>query len=774
MITRRSFLGAVSAFSAAQAFNRTAFSLSKSAISKSGGEAKNDVTKFVNIKIGTGGHGHTYPGATVPFGMVQLSPDTYTDGWDWCSGYYLTDTSIMGFTHTHLSGTGGADLLDFLVMPGTGPAKTEPGSRENPDEGYRSRFSHDEEIATPGYYSVLLKDYGIRAEMTATERVGFHKYTFPKSDSSHMIVDLVHGTGKEPSIIWAELQVVNGDTLLGGRKMHGWADGRELYFAMKFSKPATKIEILSDGNKLDGSTKEAKGKALKCLLHFETSEGEAVYVKTGLSSVSAAGALNNLNSEVPDWDFEKVRSAARASWQQELSKIHIETSSEKNRIIFYTALYHMMVAPTLFDDVDGKYRGMDAAVHQLKEGEHNYSTYSLWDTYRAAHPMYTLIQQERVPELINCLIRMSVESPDGPPVWPLQARETGCMVGYHSAPVIAEAIVKGFKVNTAEAYPPYRKRAMVDDYRGLSDYRKYGYIPCDLVDESASKTLDYAYDDWAVAQIARAAGAKDLHDALVARSKNYQHLFDKQIGFIRPKLSDGKWAGPFDPKEISITKKWRDFTESNSWQTTFAVQHDPKGLIELFGGRDEFMKKLDALFEQSTTLPADMPPDVAGLVGMYAHGNEPSHHITYLYAYAGAPYKTQKWVRSLMETMYRNDPDGLAGNEDCGQMSAWYVMSSLGFYPVDPVSGNYVFGSPLFDKVEVELGNGKKLIVEARNNSPENVYVQSVKFNGKPHHKSWFRHADIVQGATIVFEMGDKPNEDFGKAESALPPSLPA
>jgi predicted alpha-1,2-mannosidase len=736
--------------------------------------AGEDVTRFVNIAIGTGGHGHTYPGATMPFGMVQLSPDTYNDGWDWCSGYHYSDSSIMGFSHTHLSGTGASDMLDVLLMPGTGPAKTIPGARENPGEGYRSRFSHSDEVATPGYYSVLLRDYGVRAELSATERAGIHKYTFPKSATSHFILDLTHLYGLAPGgVEWSELKIVNGDTIVGGRAVNRWAPGREIYFAMKFSKPFNSSEIVSEDKKVDARAREAKSNSLKAIVHYQTSEGEVIYVKTGISGVSVDGAIKNLEAEIPDWNFDRVRQAAHEAWRKELSRITIETSNQRYREIFYTSLYHMMVAPTLFDDVDGQYRGMDGKIHRLPPGLHNYSTFSLWDTYRAAHPFYTVALTERVPDFVNCLIRMAQESPAGMPIWPLQGKETFCMTGYHSSSVIAEASAKGFKgIDFSQAYPMMRKRAIDDDYRGLAYYRKLGYIPCDKEEESCSKTMEYVYDDWAVAHIAGAVGAIGDQKLLLERSRNYRNLFDSKVGFIRPRLENGEWTDPFDPVEMGHSKRWRDYTESNPWETTFAIQHDPKGYMELFGGPKAFVEKLDSLFSQSTQLPPDAPPDIAGMVGQYAHGNEPCHHIAYLYAYAGVPHKTQARVRSLLEMEYDNQPNGLAGNEDCGQMSAWYVMSAMGFYAVDPVSGNYVFGTPLFDRVVVDLGRGSKLVVEAKRSSPSDQYIQSITFNGKAHDKIWFRHSDIANGATIVFQLGGEPNLQFGAGENAVPPSL--
>jgi predicted alpha-1,2-mannosidase len=775
MLSRRSFLSALSAFPITRLLGRGGFAGELPILSESNSAATSgneDVTKFVKIAIGTGGHGHTYPGATVPFGMVQLSPDTFNDGWDWCSGYHYSDSSIMGFSHTHLSGTGASDMLDFLLMPGTGPTKIFPGSRQNPGEGYRSRFSHEEEIAAPGYYAVTLRDYEIRAELSATERAGIHRYTFPKSDSSHFILDLFHGYGNAP-ILWANLKIVGNDMVVGGRSVKGWAPGREIYFAMKFSKPFRSFQIISDDKPLNAEAREAKGSSLKCLVNFETGKGEVILVKTGISGVSAEGAQKNVESEIPDWDFEKVRRAAHVAWSKNLSKIRITTDNLRQKRIFYTAMYHMMVAPTLFDDVDGNYRGMDGKVHQVPSGLHNYSTFSLWDTYRAAHPMYTLCQSERVPDFVNGLARMAAESPDGVPIWPLQAKETFCMTGYHASSVFAEALTKGFKgIDFAKIYPLLRKRAMVDDYRGLGYYRKLGYIPCDKEEESASKTMEYSYDDWAVAHIAQAVGEADDAKLLVKRSANYKNLFDASTGFIRSRLENGQWAEPFASTEMGYSKQWRDYTESDPWETTFTVQHDPAGLIGLFGGPQGFVEKLDTLFTTSSQLPADAPPDIAGMVGQYAHGNEPCHHMAYLYCYAGAAYKTQDRVRKLLEMEYDDQPDGLAGNEDCGQMSAWYVISSLGFYAVDPVSGNYVFGTPLFDRAEVDLGRGKRLVVETKRSAPDHHYIQSLTFNGKPRTKLWFRHADIADGATIVFTMGAKPNEQFGSGQDALPPSL--
>jgi predicted alpha-1,2-mannosidase len=740
--------------------------------------APEDLTKSVNVFIGTGGHGHTYPGATVPFGMVQLSPDTKTSGWDWCSGYHYSDSSIMGFSHTHLSGTGVADMFDVLVMPGTGPVFTEPGDAGKPGTGYRSRFSHANESAEPGYYSVLLDDYKIKAELTATERAGLHKYTFPQSDSSHFIIDMAHAVlgekpGSEPHVLSSGLKIENDHTISGERRMGDWAKGRYIYFVLQFSKPFASAELVSAGKTLDASVRETNGTSLKCLVNYKTKAGETILVRVGLSGVSVEGARKNLNKEIPDWDFARVRRAAHDAWQHEFSKVRVQTANVKHKTIFYTSLYHTMVAPTLYDDVDGQYRGMDLKVHQMPKGEHNYSTFSLWDTYRALHPLYTIMQPEREPALMNCLVRMAAESPAGVPIWPLQGSETFCMTGYHSVVVLAEAAVKGFKgIDYEKAYPYFLKRAMEDDYRGLGYYRKLNYIPSDKEEESATKTLEYSYDDWSLAQLARVLGKTGDYEKFLERSKNYRNLWDSSTGFIRPRLANGDWAAPFDPKLTGTTKKWRDYTEANAWQATWLAQHDPQGYANLLGGREAMVAKLDALFNQSSDINGEVPVDMTGLVGMYAHGNEPSHHIAYLYDYAGAPWKTQERVLSLLENQYSANPDGLAGNEDCGQMSAWYVISALGFYAVDPASGNYVFGAPLFERVSLDMGAGHRLLVEAKRKSPSDKYIQSVTLNGKPYNKLWFNHSAVVKGGTLVFEMGPEPNKNFGAGADAVPPSL--
>jgi len=727
----------------------------------------------VNIFQGTGGHGHLYPGASMPFGMVQLSPDTYTDDWDWCSGYHSSDTSIMGFSHTHLSGTGCGDLLDFLVMPRTGEVKLEPGDRKNPESGYRSKFDKKTEAGEPGYYRVILADSNIKAELTATEHAGLHRYTFPASDSAHVIVDLAHiYGGVEKNLNWSSLQVAGNDTLLVAHSTNSWGANREMFGAMQFSRPFDKIEVYVDGKATTAVNSEARGKIVKAVIHYKTHAGEQLLIKTGLSGTGLDGAQKNLKAEIPAWDFNKVQSDAASAWKAQLSKIEIETPDRNLRTLFYTSLYHSTLGPTLFDDVDGLYRGMDGKNHKLEGGQHNYTTFSLWDTYRAEHPLFTLIHADRVPDMVNSLIRMAEQSPAGMPVWPLQGTETGTMTGYHSASVMAEACVKDFQgIDWERAYAVMHKRAFVDNYRGLDWYRKIGYIPCDLEEESVSKTLEYDYNDWAVAHVAARVGESSDAKTLVERSQNYRNYWDPSVGFLRPKFESGKWAIPFDPIDMGHSSKWRDYTESNAWQTTFGIQHDVTNYIELLGGDAAFIAKMDQLFDGPSTLPKDAPPDIAGLIGQYAHGNEPSHHIAYLYAFAGQPHKTQQRIHQIVTTLYSNNLDGMAGNEDCGQMSAWFILSSIGFYSVDPVSTKYILGTPLYDRVTINLSGGKKLVIEGKKAVPGAIFVQSVEFNGKPHPRSWFTHSDVADGGQFVFHLAKQPDPEFGKSLEDRPKS---
>jgi predicted alpha-1,2-mannosidase len=664
-------------------------------------------------------------------------------------------------------------MLDVLLMPGVGTVKLNPGTRENPEEGYRSRFSHLDEHAEPGYYSVLLKDSGILAELTATERTGFHRYTIPESETAHFILDFEHSYKYPYSTVTnAELEV-DGDMICGCRTVRSWISGRLICFAMQFSEPFERADLVADGVMQNVPTKKVSGKSLKAVLHCRSSERRQILVRCGISGVSIENAKENLRAELNHWDFDGTRAAAKKKWQKELGRVRIETNNAKQREIFYTSFYHMMVAPTLFDDVDGSYRGMDGNIHHLDAGQHNYSTFSLWDTYRALHPAFTLIQPERVPQFVNCLIHMAEESPAGMPVWPLQGKEANTMTGYHSASVIAEACAKGFPgIDWERAYKVMRKRNMEDNVLGLNLYREMGFIPADREEESVSKTLEYDYDDWACSHVADKVGAHQDAEIQRQRSTSYRRLFDAKSQFLRPKLADGQWAMPFDPIEMGHLKQYRDYTESNAWQATFAVQHDVKGYMELWGGRGPFLDKLDQLFLVSSVLPTDAPPDISGMVGQYAHGNEPSHHIAYLYVYAGQPWKTQARVQSLLDTMYDNQPDGVSGNEDCGQMSAWYFMSALGLYAVDPVGGNYVLTSPLFDKATLTVSQDRILTIEARRSSPDATFIQSIIINGKQSEKLWVSHREIAHGGSIVFILGDQPNTSLGTQEEAAPPSL--
>lgn len=779
MPNRREFLAMASLVAGSTLLDPTASAATgpvRKAASANG--TQEDLTKYVNVFVGTGGHGHTFPGATVPFGAVQLSPDTGYRDWDWCSGYHHDDSVLMGFSHTHLSGTGGGDMLDLLLVPRTGEVILNPGvdpeARKNPHGTYRSRFSHADESGEVGYYRVLTESTGgnkISNELTATERTGLARFVFPPNEPAHILLDWHHVYGGENTVQSAELQAATDTLIMGGRRVHGWAPNREIYFASEFSVKPTKVEVYSD-DKLNTSH-SGNGRNLKVVLHFEP--GTTVMVKSGISMVSASNALGNLRAEQPGWDFDKVRSAAKQSWQRELSRIHIEDPNVDHKMVFYSSMYHMMCAPTLADDANGQYRGFDKQIHQLAHGEHNYSTYSLWDTYRALHPSYTLWQRDRVAPLVNCLIRTAEQSIYGFPIWPLQDGETYCMPGYHAASVMAEACVKKIPgIDWKRAYAAMRKRNMDDDYMGLPLYRQMGYIPADKVWESIGKLVEYTYCDWACSKVADVMGHPDDAKIQRQRSQNYKNVFDPKIQFIRPKLANGEWAPHFDPKATGHVPHHRDYTEANAWQSTFFVQHDVKGYMELFGGREAFIRKLDALFTETPGVSNENVPDMTGFIGQYVHGNEPSHHITYLYLWAGQPWKSQERVREILLTHYRNDYDGLDGNEDCGQMSAWYVMSAMGLYAVDPVSATYVLSAPLFDKTTIPMEQGRSLVIEARRTSPDDKYIQSITVNGRPHDRLWITHEELVKGAHLVFTLGPQPNQSFATGEHLMPPSLTA
>jgi predicted alpha-1,2-mannosidase len=732
-----------------------------------------------DLFIGTGGHGHTFPGASLPFGMVQLSPDTDNSRWDACSGYHRTDTSIMGFSHTHLSGTGIGDMLDVLVVPTRGKLELDAGKLDDPDTGYRQRFS--EEHAEPGYYRVKLES-GVLAELTVTERTGLHRYHFP-AGAGHILIDFAHMIldvwDKGTIIDQASLAIDADGVLTGSRRVHRWAKGRQIHFAMQLSRRPSRVEFFGDDNKpVPAGAKGVTGNKLKAVLFFDEAGGEPILIKTGISAIDVAGARAALAGEAPGWEFDRTATAARRAWANELERVRVEGGTPAQRTIMASALYHCFLAPTLFTDRDGRYVGMDKQVHQAPADTPAFSTYSLWDTYRALHPLLTLVQPERAAMFTRDLIRQTQQSPYGPPVWQLQGVETGCMIGWHSVSVLAEARAKGIEADYAAAWPNIRRRAFDRTFKdsdgslGRGYYYDLGYIPADKIWESVSRTQEYAYDDWAMAVLAEAAGAKDEAATLRKRSQNYRNVLDAGTRFAKPKFSDGKWWADYDPIQIGHNvKKHRDYTEANGWQATFLNQHDVYGLIEHFGGDAAFEKQLDALFNAPSTLPENAPPDISGLVGQYAHGNEPNHHVAYLYAYAGAPAKTQAMIRRLCTEMYKADPDGEIGNDDCGQMSAWFVLSALGFYPVDPVSAVYVFGSPLFDRAEVRLGQGRTLRVTARGNAPDAPYIQSVRWNGKPWTKNWISHAELAKGGELEFVMGRKPSR-FGTAKADRPPSF--
>ncbi len=732
-----------------------------------------------DLFIGTGGHGHTYPGPSLPFGMVQLGPDTDVERWDACSGYHRGDGSIMGFSHTHLSGTGIGDMLDVLVVPATGPVKLTPGTLADPDSGYRQRYSG--EAAVPGYYRVTLQS-GIRAELTVTARTGLHRYTFP-AGAGHILIDLSHlvlDRSDHPPLVDDAQLAWDGDAqmLSGTRRVFRWAKGRRIHFALHLSRRPDRVVLYADGDAPVAGAAVA-GKRLKAVLLYDDAGAAPILIRAGLSGVDMAGARANLAAEAPHWRFDAYREAAAHRWAAALDSIRVEGGTAAQRTIMATALYHAQLAPTLFSDVDGRYVGLDRAVHTLPPGGEAYSSYSLWDTYRALHPLFTLIAPERAKSLIDDLIRQTRQSPYGPPAWPLQGVETGTMIGWHSVAAMAEAQAKGISADYAAAWPAIRARAFdattpdLDNSRARGDYAALGYVPADRMFESVSRTQEYAYDDWAMAHLAAAAGATDDAATLRKRSLNYRNVLDPAIGFARPRLASGAWATPYDPIRLGRPGvDYRDYTEANGWQATFLNQHDIYGQIAHFGGDAAFEAKLDALFSAPSTLPPDAPPDIAGLIGQYAHGNEPDQHAAYLYAYVGAPWKTQAMVRRLCTEMYKADPDGIIGNDDCGQMSAWFVLSALGFYPVDPVSAVYVFGSPLFDRARVTLGGDRTLTVEAHGNAPDRPYVRAVRWNGRPWTKSWIDHATLSAGGTLTFEMAAQPNPDLGRLPRDRPPSF--
>ena len=709
--------------------------------------ASTDYTQYVNPFIGTDFTGNTYPGAQAPFGMVQLSPDNGLPGWDRISGYFYPDSTIAGFSHTHLSGTGAGDLYDISFMPVTLPYK----EAEAP-LGIHSKFSHDDESATAGYYRVLLKDYNIHVELTATERCGIQRYTFPEAKAAIFL-------NLKKAMNWdftndTQVEIVDSVTIQGYRFSDGWARDQHIYFRTRFSKPFTSVQIdttaiVKDGNHI--------GTATIARFDFDTQKGEQIIVSTAISGVSTEGAAKNLLAEVPDDNFDKYRNLTRDNWNRQLSKIEIVSNSTDDKVNFYTALYHSMIAPTIYSDVDGTYYGPDKKTHKT-DGWVNYSTFSLWDTFRAAHPLFTYTEPERANDMVKSFIAF-YEQNKRLPVWNFYGSETDMMIGYHAVPVIVDAYLKGITdVDPEKALEACIATANIDNYRGIGLYKKLGYVPYNIADSynaenwSLSKTLEYAYDDYCIAKMAEKMGKKEIADEFYKRSLNYKNLYNPATSFMQPKDDKGNFIKNFSPDEYTP-----HICESNGWQYFWSVQQDIDGLIALTGGKERFAQKLDSMFTYHPSADDELPIFSTGMIGQYAHGNEPSHHVIYLYNAVEQPWKTQQYAAKVMHELYQNSPAGLCGNEDCGQMSAWYVFSAMGFYPVDPVSGKYEIGTPLFPEMQMHLSNGNTFTVLAPTVSKENIYIQAVKLDGKPYSKSYITHEQIMEGATLEFEMGNTP-----------------
>ena len=723
------------------------------------------LTKYVDPYIGSAAHGHVFVGANVPFGAVQLGPTNIETGWDWCSGYHYSSSNIVGFAHTHLSGTGIGDLGDILVMPATGPVMVEKGSQKDFSNGYTSTFSRSNEVVKPGYYSVVLDKYKIKAELTATERVGFHQYIFPENaETPHVIIDLAEGIGWDAPVE-TYIQQLNPTTILGYRLSKGWAADQRVYFAIELSQPVSGISLY-DTTALLKNTSEAKSVRIKASLNFNNIAGNVLRMKVGISPVSSTNALDNIKKELPGWDFTGTVAKADAKWNKELGRVIVDADPETMRI-YYTGLYHTMVAPSLFSDANGEYRGTDKKVYS-NPGFTNYTTFSLWDTYRAWHPLSTIIFPDKVEDYIRSFL--AIYKQQGKlPVWHLHGNETNTMVGYSAVPVVVDAYLKGYRMNydVNLAYEAIKQSAM-QKHDGIEYIQELKHIPARKINESVAKALEYAISDWAIAQMAKKLGKTTDYEYFTNRSKLYKLYFDKATGFMRGKMEDGSWHEPFDPRASKHRED--DYTEGNAWQYTFLVPQDVEGLISLFGSEKNFVTKLDSLFIVPAALSEESSPDISGLIGNYAHGNEPGHHTLYLYAYAGQQWKTAKWVRQVMNDFYTDKPDGLCGNEDVGQMSAWYLISALGLYPVNAANGAYVFGSPAVNSATIGLPRGKKFTVKAINNSKENIYIQRATLNGKVYTKSFITHADIMKGGTLTFYMGSKPSK-FGVNKADRPVS---
>ncbi len=748
---------------------------------------------YVNPFIGTAGMGHTFPGACAPFGAVQLSPDTDTiphnidgryqaDVYNYCAGYRYDDPTIVGFSHTHLSGTGHSDLGDILVMPQTGQLQLNPGTRDDPDGGYRQRFSHATEKASPGYYEVTLADDGVRAQLTATQRVGVHRYTFPDgADAQRLIIDLTHGIyNYEGKTLWTSLRVENDTLVTGYRITQGWARANYTYFAITFSRPVHNYGYADRRpepytgfwRKLDvhHDFPDIGGRSVVAYFNFDADSREPLGVKVALSAVSVEGAMKNLRTEAGGKTFDEIRASTRAAWEQELSKIAIEGTDDQ-RSMFYTSLYHTMINPSVYSDVDGSYRGVDGAVHE-GGGFQNYTVFSLWDTYRALHPLLALIQTDRNADMVRSMLAHQQQSANHIlPVWSLMGNEGWCMTGYHAVSAVADAVVKGSQLPRQAVLDALKATATWPRFPGLDDYLRLGYCAFDADGTSASNTLEYAYDDFAIASAAKALGDTDMAATFAARAQNYRNTFDPQTRFAAARHRDGHFKTPTDP----LQTYGEGFIEGNSWNFSFHVPHDVKGLMQQMGGEEVFRQRLDQLFtmhlpEQYYADNEDITEDC--LVGGYVHGNEPSHHVPYLYAWTSQPWKTQQWLRTIMNKMYRNDIRGLGGNDDCGQMSAWFIFSALGFYPVCPGTDQYVLGAPYIPYADVALPGGRHIIIKAPKASDHCRYVKSLKLNGKPYPHLYITHRQLTEGCTLEFEMTDKPNRQSGLNPDDKPYSL--
>ncbi len=716
--------------------------------------SRKGILQWVDTRIGTAGHGHTFMGVAAPFGAVQLGPGNFNKGWDWCSGYHASDSICIGFAHLHLNGTGCSDTGDLIFMPTTGTPQVCPGSQEDPDSGYASRYSHQRETATPAYYRLHLDDYGIEAELTATERVGFHRYGFPETPGSRQIViNLFDGNGDDRATE-TFLEQEDDRTIRGYRYSTGWSKRQRIYFSARFSIPV-KLDIYRDDRPVEGSSVE-RGVNIKGIVHLPD-DTRSVSVKVGISPVSMSGADRNIESELPGWDFEEtVRRTAR-KWERELDKVAVEGADDRTRRIFYTGLYHAFLQPALFNDCDGRYRGADGMVHE-DPGHETYTVFSLWDTYRAAHPLYTLLQAGRVPDMV--LTMLDIHDEQGMlPVWHLYGSDTREMIGIQSVPVIADALMKGIPGIDSRRALRAMKESMTSDYKGLGWLRRQDYIPADKEGESVAKGLEYALADGCIALAARKAGDGELAREFGRRARFYRNYWDPKTRFFRGRNADGSFREPFDP--FRSTHRNDDYCEGTGWQYTWLVPHDVQGLVSLFGSEEAFAAKLDSLFTIEGDMGEQASGDISGLIGQYAHGNEPGHHTVYLYPYVGQQWKTARLVRRILGEMYTDRPDGLAGNEDCGQMSSWYVLSAMGFYPVNPALGIYVLGSPAFDRITLRTHGGKRFTVIAENNSEENIYIQSAELDGRPYPYSYIRHADLLRGGTLRLKMGPKPS-DFG------------